>query len=234
MTDLVDQMFPPIHRQFDAHFTDFNYWKAPVQEYELPDFTPPSPALSARSDTSNQSTLARLRNLSLMGTRQTSGTRQFSLPPPVTADDGQGKSERGRQIGTRDSHLRQMSSLERFTNTLSAFAPSSSSTAASPTASSSTFYDSGDEDEGADYADLEGQKRTRKKVRRESMPGSLPGSQGGSDNEMIDEEHEHDEGDEGDEGDDDYGYDGEEDEEAEHAFDDDLFATGEMKSVPFL
>jgi phosphatidate phosphatase LPIN len=233
MTDLVDQMFPPIHRQFDAHFTDFNYWKAPVQEYELPDLTPPSPALSARSDTSNRSTLARLRNLSLMGTRQTSGTGQFSLPPPVIADDGQAKSERGRQIGTRDSHLRQMSSLERFTNTLSAFAPSSSSTAASPTASSSTFFDSGDEDEGADYTDLERQKRTRK-LRRESMPGSLPGSEGGSDNEMVVEENEHGEGEEGAVGVDVYCYDEEEEAEAEHAFDDDLFATGEMESVPFL
>ncbi|OAX33778.1 LNS2-domain-containing protein, partial [Rhizopogon vinicolor AM-OR11-026] len=39
MTDLVDQMFPPIHRKWAAEFTDFNYWKAPIQEFALPDFT---------------------------------------------------------------------------------------------------------------------------------------------------------------------------------------------------
>ncbi|KAH9947171.1 Lipin/Ned1/Smp2-domain-containing protein [Amylocystis lapponica] len=54
MTDLVDQMFPPIHRKWAAEYTDFNFWKTPVQEFPLPDLTPPSPALSARSDTSNQ------------------------------------------------------------------------------------------------------------------------------------------------------------------------------------
>ena len=30
MTDLVDQMFPPIHRNWVNDFTDFNYWKDPV------------------------------------------------------------------------------------------------------------------------------------------------------------------------------------------------------------
>lgn len=235
MTDLVDQMFPPIHRQFDAHFTDFNHWKAPIQEYELPDLSPPSPALSARSDTSNQSTLARLRNLSMMGGRQQSGMKKFSLPPPATESSAErGATERGRQIGTRDSHLRQLSSIERFTNTLSSFVPSSSSTsAASPAASSSTFFDSGDDE--YDEMDLERQRLGKKKIRRGSMPGSLPGSEGGSDEEeMHDDEEEEHEGDEGD-GDEDYGYDGgHEDEAAEHAFDEDLFATGEMENVPFL
>ncbi|OBZ70053.1 Nuclear elongation and deformation protein 1 [Grifola frondosa] len=82
MTDLVDQMFPPIHRKWAAEYTDFNYWKTPMQDFPLPDLAPPSPALSARSDTSNQSALARLRNFSLVSSRQT--TKQFSLPPPAT------------------------------------------------------------------------------------------------------------------------------------------------------
>ncbi|KDQ29727.1 hypothetical protein PLEOSDRAFT_1009219, partial [Pleurotus ostreatus PC15] len=30
MTDLVDQMFPPIHRKWAAEYTDFNYWKVPI------------------------------------------------------------------------------------------------------------------------------------------------------------------------------------------------------------
>lgn len=54
MTDLVDQMFPPVHRKWAPEFTDFNYWRASIPEVELPDLTPPSPALSARSDTSGR------------------------------------------------------------------------------------------------------------------------------------------------------------------------------------
>ena len=52
MTDLVDQMFPPINRKTAPAYTDFNFWRAPVTQFELPDFPPASPALSARSDTS--------------------------------------------------------------------------------------------------------------------------------------------------------------------------------------
>lgn len=52
MTDLVDQMFPPINRKTAPDFTDFNFWRAPVPQFELPDLSPPSPALSARSDSS--------------------------------------------------------------------------------------------------------------------------------------------------------------------------------------
>lgn len=40
MTDLVDQTFPPIHRKWTPEFTDFNYWKIPLQEYALPDLSP--------------------------------------------------------------------------------------------------------------------------------------------------------------------------------------------------
>ncbi|EEB86661.1 hypothetical protein MPER_16304, partial [Moniliophthora perniciosa FA553] len=29
---LVDQMFPPINRKWAPEFTDFNYWKMPVQD----------------------------------------------------------------------------------------------------------------------------------------------------------------------------------------------------------
>ncbi|KAF8338980.1 Lipin/Ned1/Smp2-domain-containing protein [Cantharellus anzutake] len=58
MTDLVDQMFPPVHRKVASEFTDFNYWRLPIQVYEVPNLEPPSPALSARSDTSRLSRLA--------------------------------------------------------------------------------------------------------------------------------------------------------------------------------
>ena len=227
MTDLVDQMFPPIHRHMNAHFTDFNFWRPPMDESDLPELAPPSPALSARSDTSNRSALARLRNMSLMGGSKTGLPRQFSLPPPTTESSIKGTSkEEGdkgkRKPGTRSSHLRQMSSFERLSNTLSNFVPSSSS-AASPISSPSVL-DSGDEDEDID---LEKQARGKVRVRRISMPGSLPGS---SDDEKDEHEHGNEEGEEG-EVEDDYGYDAEHEEQT---FDDDLFATGEMENVPFL
>lgn len=67
MTDLVDQMFPPIHRKWAPEFTDVNFWRPLVGEYDLPeDLAPPSPALSARSDASGQTRLSRLRNFSLL------------------------------------------------------------------------------------------------------------------------------------------------------------------------
>jgi phosphatidate phosphatase LPIN len=233
MTDLVDQMFPPIHHHMDAHFTDFNFWRPPMDESDLPELTPPSPALSARSDTSNQSTLARLRNISLIGGGRTGHKKQFSLPPPTTestinrASKAGGERERG--PGTRDSHLRQMSSFEKLGNTLSNFIPSTSSNAASPISSPSVL-DSGDEDEDID---LERQTRGRTRARRISMPGSLSGH---SDDERDEREHGDEEEDEDeDEEDED---DGEEDDyDAEHeeqTFDDDILATGEMENVPFL
>jgi phosphatidate phosphatase LPIN len=204
-----------------------------MDENDLPELTPPSPALSARSDTSNQSTLARLRNLNLMGSGRTGHKKHFSLPPPTTESHinrtSRRENERGRESGIRDSHLRQMSSFERLSNTLSNFIPSTSPNATSPV-SSPSVVDSGDEDE---EIDLERQTKGRKKVRRTSMPGSLPGH---SDNERDehehgDEEEEEEEEEEEDDEEDDYGYD------AEHevqTFDDDILATGEMESVPFL
>lgn len=76
-------------------------------------------------------------------------------------------------------------------------------------------------------------QRSRRRMSIENMPGSLPGSLGShgefgygdeeeGDAEADDEEY--------------HGGDTPQDEEqaAEEAFDDDLFATGEMQNVPFL
>lgn len=218
MTDLVDQMFPPINRKWASEYTDFNFWKAPVVDIPLPDLSPPSPALSARSDTSNQSTLARLRNFSLVGNRQSNNMKQFSLPPPAS-------DTRPRQdiAATRkDGHLRQMSSLERISSTIASLATSSSTTA-SPRSGTPTYIGSSSEDEEEYDDQLEKGRRHRPRTRSiSSMPGSLPGSNG-SDDEMefeVDDEGE-------------YQYEGEE-EPADDAFDEDLLAAGEMKDVPFL
>lgn len=219
MTDLVDQMFPPINRKWASEYTDFNYWKPPVADFPLPDLSPPSPALSARSDTSNQSTLARLRNFSLVGTRQSNNMKQFSLPPP-----GSEASTRQNTIDSRkDGHLRQMSSLERLSSTIASLA-SSSSTAASPRSGTPTFIDSGSEEEEEDDQ-MEKGRRYRPRTRSmSSMPGSLPGSAGSDDEMQFDMDED---------GDDEYQYEGDE-EPADDAFDEDLLAAGEMKDVPFL
>ncbi|KAJ6538468.1 LNS2-domain-containing protein [Mycena vulgaris] len=226
MTDLVDQMFPPIHRKWTPEYTDFNYWKAPVQDFQLPDFSPPSPALSARSDTSNQSALARLRNFSLVGSRQSSNMRQSAL------NQVNGSASRSRETSPppeppqRSADLRQMSSFERLSNTLSSsFGQSSSPVSTrrslspeSRSSSSTTYADSEDED-----GDLDADEKRRRQQRRRSttsMPGSL------DDDLQFDMD------------DDEPGEYEEESQDAiedeEEAFDEDLLAAGEMKNVPFL
>src|ERR1700722_10392680 len=174
MTDLVDQIFPPIHRKWAPEFTDFNYWKVPVQDFTLPDLTPPSPALSARSDTSSKSALARIRNFSLVGSRH-SETKPLSLPPPVTSSGRTTPEVSGRE--QRSSELKQMSSFERLNSTLFSLTGSSTSwkeyrrRSVSPS-SSSTCLDSEEEDEpGA--GSRAGGRRMRRTRSITSMPGSL-------------------------------------------------------------
>ncbi|PPQ79511.1 hypothetical protein CVT25_003393 [Psilocybe cyanescens] len=225
MTDLVDQMFPPIHRKWTPEYTDFNYWKTPVQDFPLPDMSPPSPALSARSDTSNQSALARLRNFSLSGNANSTTSR------PYTTDS---QSVSGGDP-YRNSHLRQMSSFEKLSSTLGFMSRANGDPyrrSASPE-SSSSYVDSDDEDEeGPLGPDGQRRKRTRRRSMT-SMPGTLDESHFGMDDD--DEGGEHNFG--CDDDDEEDAYDGEEEdpeEEAEEAFDDDLLAAGEMQNVPFL
>ncbi|KAJ7682441.1 LNS2-domain-containing protein [Mycena polygramma] len=223
MTDLVDQMFPPIHRKWAPEYTDFNYWKPPVQDFALPDLSPPSPALSARSDTSG--TFARIRNFSLVSGRQGSHMRQAALnkvngsasretsPPP---DEQQ-----------RSAELRQMSSFERLSNTLSSSWGKSSpltdgsrrSVSPESRSSSSYTYADSDEEDGEDDLETDKQRRRRQRHSMTSMPGSLD-----DDLQFVmdDDEPAHD----------DESHDPIEDEE--EAFDEDLLAAGEMKNVPFL
>ncbi|KIJ07045.1 hypothetical protein PAXINDRAFT_19753 [Paxillus involutus ATCC 200175] len=245
-------MFPPINRKWAPEFTDFNYWKPPMQEFVLPDLTPPSPALSARSDasTSNQSALARLRNFSLVGSRQplqNVNLKQMTLPPPATASvlDGAlpiNNNNAGDGPGLRSSHLRQMSSFERLGSRLVALTQSPSSTVdesgsgsgsgsyPSRSSGSSTYLDS---DEEGDVEDGELKRRRRpRSTSMTSMPGSLDDDMHFG---MDDEEEEEGLGDE-EEGRvyEDENENENEEEAAEEAFDEDFYATGEMKNVPFL
>ncbi|ORZ00337.1 Lipin/Ned1/Smp2-domain-containing protein [Syncephalastrum racemosum] len=47
LNDLVDQIFPPINKAIDEEYNDFNFWKAPLPEIDLPELpaepTPTSP-----------------------------------------------------------------------------------------------------------------------------------------------------------------------------------------------
>lgn len=207
MTDLVDQIFPPIHRKWMPEYTDLTYWKTPVRDFPLPpDFSPPSPTLSARSDTSNQSTLARIRNFSLVSGRQSSIS--ISKSPERSMD------------------LQKMSSFERLSSTLG-FSGNNGRRSASPESQSSsslTFAESDDEDEGFEL-DVDG-KRVRRERRRSmtSMPGSLDDDMGLDD----------DDDDQGGHYSDDQHQLSDDEEAAEEAFDEDLLAAGEMKNVPFL
>ena len=229
MTDLVDQMFPPIHRKWAAEFTDFNFWKTPLQEFTLPDLSvsPPSPALSARSD---QSTFSRIRNFSL---GRQSG-RQFQLPPPVVQSGQQAKSGYATSDDEQEKSLRQMSSLERLRGFVMI-----RSTDSLHASSSSTLA-------GSDY-DRGRNQTAGRKLSMDSTQGSLSGSalsQDGleeadeADGVDYDEEMEYGEDQYGDEeaGDAGEGYDEgiDETEAAEENFDDDLLAAGEMANVPFL
>lgn len=227
MTDLVDQMFPPIHHKWTSEFTDFNYWKAPVEEFPLPDLSPPaSPALTARSDTSGQSAFARLRNFGL------SKQQSFDKAP---ADI----EEEMKMNGYRSSRLRQMSSLEKLGSTLGFMSRSESHRRSASPSSSSSYLSDEEEDNDPE----KGEKRRRLRSRSmTSMPGTLDEAEFMADEDdgqerYVEKDHLHfegvdDDGYEGEEEDEEYRLDAEE--EAEAAFDDDLLATGEMQKVPFL
>jgi phosphatidate phosphatase LPIN len=212
MTDLVDQMFPPITHKWESEFTDNNYWKAPLAEFPLPYLTPPSPALSARSDASNQSAFARLRNFSL---RSTSSGRSSPFPPSPHIE-----ARRGRDMDATGSHnhQRQLSSIERLSNVLVGLA----SRSASP---STSGQESGSEEDSdsRDASDYTGHRRLLRKRSMRSMPGSLSGSRPSSDEEDLE-----------------FGVTADssisdpEAETVEQEFDEDLFAAGEMQKVPFL
>src|ERR1700742_5292763 len=65
MSDLVDQQFPPIHRPWVTEYTDFNYWRAPLQSHEFPELSKERSPESSRSESPSQGTLHRIRQFSL-------------------------------------------------------------------------------------------------------------------------------------------------------------------------
>ncbi|KAJ3806868.1 nuclear elongation and deformation protein 1 [Lentinula aff. lateritia] len=226
MTDLVDQMFPPIHRKWAPEFTDFNFWKPPMQEFPLPDFSPPSPALSARSDSS---TFARIRNFSLVGTRQN------NIPKVTAAMAAASSRASDDEQPLRNMKLPQMSSFERLSSTLGFSGNGSHSSilndgrrSDSPDTRSYTSSSyAGSEDEEDDGGWNGGRRERRRSTT--SMPGSLEDMNFGDD-----DEEEYDPNDDYNGGYDRHGEDEVDEVAADDAFDEDLLAAGEMKNVPFL
>ncbi|ORY90269.1 Lipin/Ned1/Smp2-domain-containing protein [Leucosporidium creatinivorum] len=105
MTDLVDQMFPPINRKTAPDFTDFNFWRAPVPQFDIPDLSPPSPALSARSDSSRLA-FPRLGSIASSLSRRSS---KQTLADGATSPGAPGRSSRA---GTPSSPLLQATVVE--------------------------------------------------------------------------------------------------------------------------
>jgi phosphatidate phosphatase LPIN len=221
MTDLVDQMFPPINKKWAPEYTDLTYWKIPVPEYPLPDLTPPSPTLSAQSETLNQSTLAKIRNFRLIG-----GSRPNSISSPNELFDGLNSSQDGNNTGLSndpdgEAESRQMSSFERLVSGLRG------SVSPSPTLSHTAESDS-----ESDVDAPQGGRRLRRRSMA-SMPGSLDGMHFGIDDEHSDEHSDENEDERDKESGEEY-----EDEEGEIdedlTMDEDLLAATEMKKIPFL
>jgi len=192
MSDLVDQQFPPIHKPWVTEYTDFNYWRAPLQSYDFPILTNEQLPAVSRPESPSQGTLHRIRQFSLG--RATS--KSLFLPSDNSSNNSTKRESEGK---TRD-------------NSTSKLPPSRS-------------------------VDDDHQKRRR--FSGGSMPGSLPKSSGffedafeeedrGSVEEMEDLEGGVQQQ--------------EEDQESGDAqsipedelFFEDLLATGEMQSVPFL
>jgi phosphatidate phosphatase LPIN len=41
LNDLVDQIFPPIHRAIDEEYNDWNFWKTPLPDIDIPELDEP-------------------------------------------------------------------------------------------------------------------------------------------------------------------------------------------------
>ncbi|WVO15745.1 hypothetical protein L204_103407 [Cryptococcus depauperatus] len=82
LNDLVNEVFPPVSTKFKPKFTEFNYWRDPIPDIPIPDLTPPSPALSARSDTSGRlSVLGKITGIGRRSSRATIGPNGVGSQP---------------------------------------------------------------------------------------------------------------------------------------------------------
>ncbi|KEP54332.1 lipin-1 [Rhizoctonia solani 123E] len=220
MTDLVDQMFPPVHRRWAPEYTDFNFWRAPLPEIELPDLSPPSPALSAHSNTSGGSRLGRFVSLG----RTTSRSSSIDARQAEKDIRNLGDTERRRTTSHPGTMIRAGTVNVR---------PSSPLTGP---AMSAEDLDAISDAEGRMQGGVDIDREHRRRMSFDSMPGSFEERKWTHD---VDEEDSDelatqdnsfgDEDEDGDEGDDEHD---DEDEDEEPQFD--TLATDEMEDTPFL
>jgi len=214
-TDLVDQMFPPVHRKVIPEYTDFNYWRPAIPDIPIPDLTPPqpvSPALSATSDSSGRlSMLGRLTGIARRASRQTVGSTEDgkrptsassrpSSPLSQPADDGSdygGYEEDA--ISDRGEFLHD----------------------SRPSSMPGSFEDKG-QYLGDEFFDQRGFQRYREV--RDEQEGTYHQPRQRADNVDLGSDHDYDEQ---------YQHESEDDDAYPEMFDDDLLATGEMSKVPY-
>lgn len=220
MTDLVDQMFPPVHRRWAPEYTDFNFWRAPLLEIELPDLSPPSPALSARSNTSGGSRLGRLVGLGRTAPRASStDSRQADKDQDRSLDIERRRttSHPGTMIKAGTVNVRPSSPL-------------------TGPAMSAEDLDAISDAEGRMEGGVDIDREHRRRMSFDSMPGSFEERRWmheGLDEEDSDElatQDPFDDEEDGEEGDDEHDDDDREDDEPQF----DTLATDEMEDTPFL
>lgn len=223
MTDLVDQMFPPIHRRWAPEYTDFNFWRAPLPEIELPDLSPPSPVLSADLEPSGGSRLGRF--VSLGRSSRASSTDAARLADK-NKDRGLGDVERRRTT----SHPGTMPKA----GTVNV---RPSSPLAGPAASAEDL-DAISDAEGRMQGGWDIDREHRRRMSFDSMPGSFEertwmhdGLDEEDSDELATQGAADDEDEDGEEGDDEHD-DDDRDSDEEPQFD--TLATDEMEDTPFL
>jgi len=91
---------PPVHRNVAFEYADFNFWRSPMQEFELLDLAPEQPASPASSARSDMLRLSRLRNFRLVSRRNsTSRTaekdKDKTSPSAAASGSGSGSSRNG-------------------------------------------------------------------------------------------------------------------------------------------
>ncbi|KAG8740274.1 hypothetical protein FRC10_004529 [Ceratobasidium sp. 414] len=223
MTDLVDQMFPPIHRRWAPEYTDFNFWRAPLPDIELPDLSPPSPALSAHSDTSGGSRLGRFVSLGRTASRASSIDAGRQVDKDKNRDSA-GDSERRRTTSHPGTMLKAGAAAVR---------PSSPLTGP---ATNAEDLDAISDAEGRMQGGWGVDREHRRRMSFDSMPGSFEerrwvhdGLDEEDSDELATQDPLDDDDEEGDEGDDEHDDD---DRDDEPHFD--TLAADEMEDTPFL
>lgn len=220
MTDLVDQMFPPIHRRWAPEYTDFNFWRAPLPEIELPDLSPPSPALSAHSGTSGGSRLGRFVSLGRGASR-------------ASSTDAARQADKDKNRGIAETERRRTTSHPGTMLKPGPVGVRPSSPLAGPVTAAEDL-DAISDAEGRMQGGWDIDREHRRRMSFDSMPGSFEERQwmhDGLDEEDSDElasqDAVGDEEEDGEEGDDEH-----DDEDEEPQFD--TLATDEMEDTPFL